>query len=843
MDDCGYCTGPGTTLTHNWNLDCTGVCGGPFRSDSCSVCQLPEIMEHRDCLGDCFGAAILDECGVCHADPSSPLVGSSLDACGVCGGQNSSCPGCDGSPASGVTVDSCGVCGGNNCGCFKIESIEPQWGPKSGGTEIIVRGAGFFLNDSSINFDSQSENCGAPRVIGGESVSATCRFESGQNNDITADDVTIVNQSTIRCITKATTTDLFELTVSIETGPQSNAVIFRYYDDTVVTVSEITPADTEIDRTTNVSFHGYNFDDTGSSVCFLYQTESCGIETSNGGNPLVIPANYISQNEVVCSLPPATAPCEVRVQLSQDGQSSGVITSDGDLVFTYRYSAPLVEQVLFSQDLSDLLVQFDRPVQLVVSGDEGNPVCSEVFSSTSLALLGDDPSCYWQTTRQDVLGVHLPPSAVVTIHSSLSFQPQVLVTRGKDFSYAVSDSETFPVDSSLDYIRPVAVVDGPRSIPACGEVSFTGAHSLNPGYGGMSYSWSVLTEDSTTAQYQTILNYLDSLEPNTHFITLSSDWFSRQADYFLELVVVNSAGGVSSPAVLPLPKEAEEIPRVFILGQDEKEIRDGEDVVVEAVVFTPTCSSGDPRISYLWELSQLTDERRGTFSPISLSLVPSSSPVLLLPSSLLSPSSLYILSLTATFTTPPHVVSDTANISLSVTPRPLQTVVHGGNRTVSKNRNLILDARMSVYDVASLSTPTFSWRCNEVESGGPCYNRSQSIPTPILIPRSDLVSIPGSDLEQGLAYNFTVELSQSGSERSSYDSVVITVTRGASPIVEVVRVGEDGYVGSSEVVIRGLVYSSTHLLSLMWESVEIEGLLFRLLTHIHLPTVCLTIYH
>ena len=146
---------------------------------------------------------------------------------------------------------------------------------------------------------------------------------------------------------------------------------------------------------------------------------------------------------------------------------------------------------------------------------------------------------------------------------------------------------------------------------------------------------------------------------------------------------------------------------------------------------------------------------------------------------------------------------------------------------------------MSVYDVTSLSTPTFSWRCNEVESGGPCYNRSQSIPTPILIPRSDLVSIPGSDLEQGLAYNFTVELSQSGSERSSYDSVVITVTRGASPIVEVVRVGEDGYVGSSEVVIRGLVYCSTPLLSLTWESVEIEGVLFRLLTHINLPAVCL----
>lgn len=825
-------------LTHNWNLDCAGVCGGPFQSDSCGICQLPEVVEHRDCLGVCFGAAILDECGVCHADPSSPLVGSSLDVCGVCGGQNSTCPGCDGSPASGVTVDSCGVCGGNDCGCFKIDSIDPQWGPKSGGTEIIIRGAGFFLNDSNIDFDPQSEYCGASRTLRGESISATCRFESGQNNDITADDVTIIDQSAIRCITKATTTDLlFDLTVSIATGPQSNSVVFRYYDDALVTVSNISPVDTEIHQTTNVSFHGNNFDDTGSSVCFLFDTELCGMETSEGGIPPVIPANYISESEVVCVFPPATAPCEVRVQLSQDGQRSGVITSDRDLIFTYRYSAPLVEQVRFSGDLSDLLVQFDRPVQLGASSDDRAPVCGEVFSSASLSLLGDGASCYWLSNRQDVLGVRLPPSATINIHSSLSFQTQALVTRGQDFSYAVSNSDTFSVDSSFDYITPVAVINGPHSIPACGEVSFTGVHSLNPGYGGISYHWSVLTEDSTTSQYQIILQYLDSLNSDTDTISLSADWFVDGVDYLLELVVVNSAGGISSPAFLPLPKEREAEPQVFVFGQEEREVREGENVMLEVAIFTPSCSSENRQVSYLWELLQLTDERRGIFSPVSISPLPSTSPVLHLPCSFLSPSSFYTASLTATFPTPsPPAHTETVNISLFVVPRPLQALIHGGDRTVSNNRNLILDARESVYDRASSATPTFSWRCNEVVSGGPCYNRSNSIPTPILIPGSHLVSIPGSDLEQGLAYNFTVELSQSGAGRS-YASVVITVTTGVPPIVEVVREGEGEYVASREVVVRGLVYSSTPLLSLMWESLDIEGVCCSsILSHTHTYT-------
>ena len=40
-----------------------------------------------------------------------------LDACGVCGGDNSSCAGCDGVPHSGKALDECGVCGGDNSSC------------------------------------------------------------------------------------------------------------------------------------------------------------------------------------------------------------------------------------------------------------------------------------------------------------------------------------------------------------------------------------------------------------------------------------------------------------------------------------------------------------------------------------------------------------------------------------------------------------------------------------------------------------------------------------------------------------------------------------------------------
>ena len=43
--------------------------------------------------------------------PNSGLVN---DACGICGGDGSTCAGCDNVPNSGLVNDACGVCDGDN---------------------------------------------------------------------------------------------------------------------------------------------------------------------------------------------------------------------------------------------------------------------------------------------------------------------------------------------------------------------------------------------------------------------------------------------------------------------------------------------------------------------------------------------------------------------------------------------------------------------------------------------------------------------------------------------------------------------------------------------------------
>jgi hypothetical protein len=48
------------------------------------------------------------------------------DACGVCGGNNATCTGCDGVPNSGKVVDSCGTCGGSDGTCVLPFTISSQ---------------------------------------------------------------------------------------------------------------------------------------------------------------------------------------------------------------------------------------------------------------------------------------------------------------------------------------------------------------------------------------------------------------------------------------------------------------------------------------------------------------------------------------------------------------------------------------------------------------------------------------------------------------------------------------------------------------------------------------------
>lgn len=98
--------------------DACGVCGG--NSSSCRGCDgVPNSGLEYDACGVCGGSAT---CLGCDLVPNSGKV---ADICGVCEGSGDSCRGCDGVPRpdGGIEADSCGNCGGSDNSCSRPPSM------------------------------------------------------------------------------------------------------------------------------------------------------------------------------------------------------------------------------------------------------------------------------------------------------------------------------------------------------------------------------------------------------------------------------------------------------------------------------------------------------------------------------------------------------------------------------------------------------------------------------------------------------------------------------------------------------------------------------------------------
>lgn len=118
------CTPTATPTNTPTLVDCMGIPGGHATVDSCGICG-GDNSTCKDCLGVVNGTAMIDQCGVCDGDGTSclgcdgvPNSGKIPDLCGICGGDSSSCVDCKGVPNGTADIDLCGVCAGQNNTCL-----------------------------------------------------------------------------------------------------------------------------------------------------------------------------------------------------------------------------------------------------------------------------------------------------------------------------------------------------------------------------------------------------------------------------------------------------------------------------------------------------------------------------------------------------------------------------------------------------------------------------------------------------------------------------------------------------------------------------------------------------
>lgn len=85
--------------------------------------------------------------------------GLRVDVCGVCGGDSSTCAGCDGVPGSSVKLDQCGVCGGDSSsckGCDNVVRLRPSINDSCG----ICGGPQFGACECNYQTNTDAAHCG-----------------------------------------------------------------------------------------------------------------------------------------------------------------------------------------------------------------------------------------------------------------------------------------------------------------------------------------------------------------------------------------------------------------------------------------------------------------------------------------------------------------------------------------------------------------------------------------------------------------------------------------------------------------------------------------------------------
>jgi len=178
----------------NYNPSASYDDGFCVYEDECGVCG----GDNSSCAG-CDGVAnsglVNDECGVCDGDgvvdEACDCDGNQLDDCGVCGGDNSSCGGCTDASAcnydpnalfddgSCLENDECGVCGGEGISegaCDCLGNVLNECGV-CGGSDIIDVDFG----DGVIIPDDQSQCFGSQLSVTGFNEETVI---SDANNDI-----------------------------------------------------------------------------------------------------------------------------------------------------------------------------------------------------------------------------------------------------------------------------------------------------------------------------------------------------------------------------------------------------------------------------------------------------------------------------------------------------------------------------------------------------------------------------------------------------------------------------------------------------------------------------------
>ena len=567
----------------------------------------------------------------------------------------------------------------------EVFRIHPFSGPTSGGTVLSVWGSDFISGEEGTVCYWQGEDFGA-------------------SSDVTAN----INSSYLECTLPAVeqlanfrriSADRTHVVVDFfitYNQTFSNKLTFTLFNLSTLSVTDLTPLEGLYTQAHALNFSLSSLNYTRELACIFLQKVYPVTSISSG-------ARY----NVMCEIPSVPSPRRELVQLSLNGDTSGIIGASvgTSLVFTFCHSAPQVA-VSYSPSLTRLHLDFDREVEIGgrdQASAQLSPVCDKLFTADTLGFLGTDAVCSWDNYQLRRLVIELTRLISLQAHTQIVYSSaQSFRTRYTMYSYLLEGSSPILQDSS----PPLPVLFTYTHIPICGDVVFSAVSSQMGGTQDLEATWAVSASNGQATSLPALVSQFSSqtgLEwslPVTLFHSAVTYIVNLTLSNFLSNSAAISVSLTQSPADLPSSTIHYSIPGTHYTHRD---------LLILAVLEVPSCLPLAPTpLSFSWSLD----------NPVT-SLPHSNLPLLLLPAnSLASPGEYQIV---YTLSNGSSSLSSLFALPLSLA-GPVARVLGADRRTHFLGEDLVLDGTAS-FDY-SQHPLTYKWTCMDIDRAAPCTDNN-----------------------------------------------------------------------------------------------------------------------
>lgn len=681
----------------------------------------------------------------------------------------------------------------NELESFVLHNSSPEHAPITSGTLLSVTGEGFINGISA---------CQLVHTSYGSILSQNNFVRNNSFMTCTLPDVNFIPSIAFAL---TSTVDL-RIVNQVSGIPQiSNAIPFTLFNLSQMLVTSINPVEGFNSSITTIKVHGTGFINTSTISCLV-------------ADMLTVTAMYENDTMLSCRLPYYTTPAQVSVDILINGQTASkvhTVTTTTNL-FTYFSTSPEITGLVFTDSFARLLLSFDREVEL--GGEQQSSLkisftnCSQVFSSSSVSLLGGETQCQWHNTLQQQILITLG-AANVFPGSVLHLKENIIRTRNVAYSKLASGGVM--VSNTGQRLQPVAVITGPQHIPFCGNVTFSGHESLSGGSQSLLFKWNISYNPSDvplqSGSGETSLKPGTTLDPlelvpdyftDLSSISLPTESFMTGIDYSFILFVQNFLGEQDSIEIT-ITKQPFPAPIVWVVGGMKRTPLVGRDVLIEGVASLPQCLDDHVVLSFQWKISS------HKHNPSISSLM---SPVLLIPANTLLPGTNYTAILTVT------AAGQTGNASVIITTQEqqIEAVITGGNEVFSSEQNLIiLDGTASrglTNDV--MQDPNFfiEWSCHDITRNWSCDSVLASYS------HSLCVKLASNVLPEG-KYIFTLTLEHNGTISKAIKE--ISLLANPSPRARIFT-PSSRLSAQDKLILQGFVCSSVQA-NASWSTVHLPG--------------------